>query len=161
VSGVTIAPALSSTPSMPSVSAASTWTPGSACSAIAQPIRNSVARPPRPGAAPSRDARTVTVVSPPDRMTHGLRNGSPRRATARAMAAWTRPTTCDSPSISSLRMCASSPASRATRAAASSDCCGVAIMCTSWPSKRRSPGFGVSNAPLSSPSRAAFGTSMP
>ena len=41
------------------------------------------------------------------------------------------------------------------------DCCGVAIMCTSWPAKHGSPGLGVSNAPLSSPARAAGGISMP
>ena len=115
-----------------------------------------VARPPRPPLD-----LTVTVVSPPDRITQGRANGVPRRATARASAACTLPTSRDSPSISSLRMCACTPAASATAAAASRLCCGVAIMCTAWPSKRGSPGLGLSSAPLCRPARAASGMAMP
>ena len=117
------------------------------CSACARPRQNSPARPPRPRGVPSGCLRTVTVVSPPERMTQGRAKGVPRRATARASAACTLPTSRDSPSISSLRMCASTPATRAAAAAASSDCCGVAIRCTCWPAKTGSPGLGVSSAP--------------
>ena len=62
------------------------------------------ARPPRPPLC-----FTVTVVSPPESTTHGRANGWPRRATWRASAACTLPTSRDSPSISSPRMCASMP----------------------------------------------------
>ena len=105
---------------------------------MAQPSRNSVPRPPRPDAP----GRTVTVVSPPDSTTHGRANGWPRRAICRASAAWTLPTSRDSPSISSPRMCASMPAARAAAAAASSDRCGVAMMCTSLPAKAGVAGLG-------------------
>jgi len=75
VSGRRKAPALSSEPSMPSVSAASVAMPSVPSSASARPNRNSVLRPPLP---PS--PRTVTVVSPPERMTAGAATGSPERA---------------------------------------------------------------------------------
>ena len=52
------------------------------------------------------------------------------------------------------------PAARAACAAASRLCCGVAINCTAWPAKHASPGFGVSNASLSSPARAAGGSTI-
>ena len=99
--------------------------------------------------------------TPPDRMTTGLRQGCPCRATARAIAACTWPTTRDSPSISSDSSTASTPALRASAAAASRLAQGVASMRTSWPAKQASPGLGVSNAPLSRPARAAAGSSMP
>ena len=66
----------------------------------------------------------------------------------------------DSPSISSDRMCAAQPAARAAWAAASSDCCGVAMRCTAWPANTGSPGLGVSSAPASSAARTAGGTVM-
>ena len=47
---------------------------------------------------------TVTVVSPPLKITQGFANGVPACATERASAACTLPTSRDSPSISSLRM---------------------------------------------------------
>jgi hypothetical protein len=130
-------------------------TPGSPCSAMAQPSRNSVARPPRP------PLRTVTVVSPPDRITQGAAKGWPRRATARASAACTLPTSRLSPSISSLRMWA--PGQRRARAAAAASRLAAAWRsgATAWPAKRGSPGLGVSKAPLSSPASAAAGSSMP
>ena len=142
-------------PSMPSVSAASTNTPGWPCSASAQPSRNSVALPPRPPFC-----LTVTVVSPPDKSTHGFLNGAPRCATCRASAACTWPTTRDSPSISSLRMYASMPACRASAAAASRLICGVAIICSVFCAQRASPGLGVSYVPLSRPARAAVGSAI-
>ena len=105
VSGVTMAPALSSTPSMPSVSAAEHPDARLALQ------RDRAAEQELGGSAAASAGRalpaalTVTVVSPPDRITHGCANGAPRRATARASAACTLPTSRDSPSISSLRMC--------------------------------------------------------
>ena len=113
-SGETKAPAFSSLPSMPSVSAASTRTFGSPCKAMAQPSRNSVPRPPRPDAP----GRTVTVVSPPDEHHAGPGERLAAPGDLPASAAWTLPTSRDSPSISSPRMCASMPAARAAAAAA-------------------------------------------
>ena len=143
MSGATKAPALSSTPSMPSASAASAHTFCCPISAAAKPRQNSPARPPRPLGAPGARGRIVTVVSPPDRITQGLAKDAPRWATARASAPCTLPTSRDSPSISSERMWASMPAARAAVAAASSDCCGVAITCVAWPRNTPSPGWGV------------------
>jgi len=48
--------------------------------------------------------RTVTVVSPPERMAQGGDAGWPLRAQCRAMAALTRATSRASPSMLSLRM---------------------------------------------------------
>ncbi len=63
-----MAPALSSMPSMPSVSAASTCTSGSPCK------RDRAAQQEFGGAAAAPAlGPTVTVVSPPDRITQGLR----------------------------------------------------------------------------------------
>ena len=50
---------------------------------------------------------------------------------------------------------------RATAAAASSERCGVAIICTSWPAKSGSPGFGVSSAARSRCAITAGGPTMP
>src|SRR6478752_5303370 len=83
MSGATKAPALSSTPSMPSASAASAHTFCCPISAAAKPRQNSPARPPRPLGAPGARGRIVTVVSPPDRITQGLAKDAPRGATAR------------------------------------------------------------------------------
>src|SRR5882757_8848102 len=69
VSGVKIAPAISSAPSTPSVSAARPQMPAVPWAAIASASRYSTLRPPRPL------PRTVTVVSPPDRITMGLMGG--------------------------------------------------------------------------------------
>ena len=84
------------------------------------------------------------------------RRGGPPRASAPC----TLPASRDSPSISSERMWASMPAARAAVAAASSDCCGVAIRCVAWPRNTPSPGWGGSSSPLSSRARTAGGTSI-
>ena len=75
------APALSSEPSMPSVSAASAEMPSMPSMPMAKASRNSLLRPPLPL------ARSVTVVSPPDRISTGFWNGRFRVATSRAIAA--------------------------------------------------------------------------
>src|SRR5690554_6796114 len=75
VSGVMMAPAISSRPSTPSVSPASDHTSCWPSSSIARESRNSTLRPPRPS------PRTVTVVSPPESSTHGRGKGSLRVAT--------------------------------------------------------------------------------
>ena len=85
--------------------------------------------------------------------------GWPRMAHWRAMPAWTRATSRDSPSIESPRITGVTPASRATSAAASSEACGVAIMTFSTRAKQGSPGFGVSSD-VSSTRRTASGTSI-
>ena len=70
---------------------------------IAKASRNSLLRPPLPL------ARSVTVVSPPDRISTGFWNGRSRIATSRAIAACTPPTSRASPSIESDRITASMP----------------------------------------------------
>src|SRR4029077_12070217 len=65
-SGAKTAPAMSSAPSTPSVSAARPQMPAAPPAAITSASRYSTLRPPRPL------PRTVTVVSPPDRITVGL-----------------------------------------------------------------------------------------
>ena len=100
-------------------------------SAMASASRNSVLRPPLP--LPF----SVIVVSPPEISTQGGTSGWPRMAHCRAMPAWTRATSRDSPSIESPRMTGVTPALRATSAAASSEACGVAIMMFSTPRKPR------------------------
>ena len=73
-------------------------------------------RPPRPPCrAGSRSSRRPTG-SP-----RAWRRAAPARATSRAMAAWTRPTSFASPSMASDRITAGTPSASAARAAASSD----------------------------------------
>ncbi len=66
VSGPAMAPAISSTPSTPSVSPAIAWTLLRPSRPTASDSRNSTLRPPRP--LPF----SVTVVSPPDSSTQGV-----------------------------------------------------------------------------------------
>ena len=68
---VMMAPALSSPPSMPSVSQAMAEMPPKPSSASVRPSRNSASRPPLPL------PRTVTVVSPPEMMATGGTKGWP------------------------------------------------------------------------------------
>src|SRR3954447_19711922 len=140
VSGVTIAPATSSAPSIPSVSPAIAHTPGTPFSATARASRNSTLRPPRPL------PRTVTVVSPPESRTQGGGRGWPCWTTESAIPAMSLPTSAASPSSASPSSSGATLFRRATSAAASSDICGVAIMTVSAPASRGSPGFGVSSA---------------
>src|SRR5262249_21436824 len=77
-SGVNRPPAMSSAPSTPSVSAARPQMSGAPAVAIVSARRYSTLRPPRPL------PRTVTVVSPPDRITVGR---LARRARSRAWRA--------------------------------------------------------------------------
>ena len=101
---------------------------------------------------------TVTVVSPPDSTTQGLANGWPRRAIcARERRVHLADLARLAFDLVAEDVRGDAGARAASAAAASSDCCGVAIMCTTWPAKTGSPGLGVSNAPLSRPARAAGG----
>ena len=111
-------------------------------------------RPPRPAPA------TRTVVSPPERRTHGAAAGWPRSATWRAIAACTPATSRDSPSTASLRINGRQPASRATAAAASSAACGVATTAKRLRARRASPGFGVSSAAAARRAATAGGGTM-
>ena len=129
------APALSSEPSIPSVSAASAWILSAPPIAMANASRNSHCGRPCPW------PRKVTVVSPPDRISTGFWKGRLRGATSRAIAAWTPPTSRASPSMESERMTASIPCRFAWAAAASSDTPAEAIRCTSLREKRDRPGL--------------------
>ena len=137
VSGVTMAPAASSVPSIPSLSPAMAQTLASPAMATAKPSRNSVLRPPRP--AGSRPI--VTVVSPPDRITAGPATGKPLVRTDRAMPAVIVPSSRLSPSSASPRTSGVSPSWRAASAAAPRASRGAAINRTSH---ANSPGFGAS-----------------
>ena len=134
---------------MPSVSAASA-AKGVPSAAWARASRNSVLRPPRPGAR-----RRVTVVSPPDSSTTGRGKGRSRSAISRAIAAWTRPTSRASPSMASERITAGTPSAAAHAAAASSESRAEAMTRTSFPAKTGSAGSGA--APASPSSQAATG----
>jgi hypothetical protein len=147
--GASIAPALSSVPSMPSVSPARAWMPGAR-------------RGPRPAPAGirrcgrrARRPRTVTVVSPPDSSTQGGAAAAGRGRTCSAMPAMTGATSRASPSMASPRMSGVTPAARAASAAASSASCGVAMRRVSQCAKRGSPGLGVSLAGGASTPRGA------
>ena len=111
------APALSSLPSMPSVSQAMAETPSSPPRRSASASRNSAFRPPRGrdadfcglGSGAPEAGFTVTVVSPPESSTQGLRAGSPWRAALSAKPAITVATARASPSIASPRMSGMTP----------------------------------------------------
>ncbi len=148
-------PALSSEPSIPSVSAAIAAIPGCASSATASASRNSALRPPRP------PPRTVTVVSPPESSAQGGSASPPNRATWRAMPACTAATSRASPSIESPRITGATPAARATSAAARSASWAVARVMTSLRANRGSPGLGVSSFAARRCSTAACGSSIP
>ncbi len=149
VSGCSTAPALSSVPSIPSVSQAMAQIPGAPSSAIASDSRNSALRPPRP--AP----RTVTVVSPPDNRTQGVRVAAAGERHRSASCACSAPQSCASPSMSSPSNCTSIPAARATSAARASAMAGVAISWWRTARSLASPGFGVSQSGSASHARTA------
>ena len=117
------------------------------CSACANPMQNSPARPPRPleQLHSGWRGRMVTVVSPPLRITQGLVPGL--ALATRHLRAPGRHAPCPLRGTR-LRFRRSGcrplmPAARAaSAAAASSDCCGVAIMRHfAWRANAASPGF--------------------
>ena len=115
------APALSSVPSIPSVSQAIAQIPSCPRNSCRSASVNSVLGPPRP------EPCTVTLVSPPDSITARQRQMCIRDRICIAFSACNLPASRDSPSRLSPSMSGVIPASLTAWAAARSDCFGVAI----------------------------------